>query len=182
MEIVDEPIEGLFVLKQKVLGDERGFFMESFRSREFSKLVGNQLSFVQDNLSKSSKNVLRGMHFQAPPNGQGKLVTVLTGAVLDVVVDIRKSSPSYGQSFAIELNEHNKLFMFVPEGFAHGFCTLEDNTLFMYKCTDYYNKDSEGSFRWDDPSLDIPWGVTDPIVSEKDRNAPLFSEFESPFK
>lgn len=182
MEIIDQPLKGLFVLKQKAFGDERGFFMETFRKAQFNDLVGQETTFVQDNLSKSSKNVLRGMHFQAPPYAQGKLITVLTGSVLDVVVDIRKNSPTYGSSFAIELNDTNKQFLFVPEGFAHGFCTLEDETLFMYKCTAYYNKESEGAFRWDDPTLDLPWGITDPVVSEKDRNAPLFSEFESPFK
>lgn len=138
-------------------------------------------NFVQDNESKSMKGVLRGLHFQRPPFAQGKLVRVMKGAVLDVAVDLRKSSPTFGQWASIELTEDNKFMYWVPPGFAHGFVTLEDNTVFFYKCTNVYNKESEGSLRWNDPTLNIDWGVAEPLLSEKDKIAPLFDSFKSPF-
>jgi dTDP-4-dehydrorhamnose 3,5-epimerase len=127
------------------------------------------------------KGVLRGLHFQAPPFAQGKLVRVMKGAVLDVAVDIRKNSPTYGQWASIELTESNKWMYWVPPGFAHGFVTLDDSTVFFYKCTNMYNKASEGSIRWNDPDLNIDWGIDSPLLSEKDQTAPFFKDFISPF-
>ncbi|MGZ3866187.1 MAG: dTDP-4-dehydrorhamnose 3,5-epimerase [Bacteroidia bacterium] len=173
-------IEGLLVIKPKVFEDERGYFFESFNEKLLEE-VGLHAKFVQDNQSLSQKNVLRGMHFQAPPFAQGKLVRVIKGAALDVVVDIRKGSPTYGKTFSIELNEQNKTMLWVPEGFAHGFCTLQDNTIFYYKCTNYYNKASEGSIAWNDPALNIAWNITNPVLSDKDRTGILLKDFSSPF-
>jgi dTDP-4-dehydrorhamnose 3,5-epimerase len=142
---------------------------------------GIDQNFVQDNESKSQKNVLRGLHFQKPPFAQGKLVRVIRGAVLDVAVDIRKSSPTFGKWASIELTQDNKWMYWVPPGFAHGFVTLEDNTTFFYKCTNMYNKESEGSILWNDPDLNINWQTDQPILSEKDKTSPLFKDFISPF-
>ena len=139
------------------------------------------MSFVQDNLSKSDKNVLRGLHFQAPPYAQGKLVQVIRGSVLDVAVDIRKDSPTYGQHHSVVLSEENKTQFYVPEGFAHGFVTLEDNTIFSYKCTNLYHPNTEGAIIWNDKDLEIDWQVENPIISEKDLKANPFHSFESPF-
>lgn len=180
MQIEKLDIEGLLIIRPTVFEDDRGYFYESY-SEEKYKVIGEQYKFVQDNLSKSSKGVLRGLHFQNPPFAQGKLVSVLRGSVLDVVVDIRKGSPTFGQHYTIQLSEQNKTQFFVPPGFAHGFKTLEDNTIFSYKCTNGYNKQSEGSIRWNDKDLGIEWGIVNPIVSEKDQVAPLFSELESQF-
>ncbi|MGZ3864838.1 MAG: dTDP-4-dehydrorhamnose 3,5-epimerase [Bacteroidia bacterium] len=173
-------IEGLLVIKPRVFEDERGYFFESFNEKLLEE-AGLKAKFVQDNQSLSQKNVLRGMHFQAPPYAQGKLVRVIKGSALDVVVDIRKASPTYGKTFSIELNEQNKTMLWVPEGFAHGFCTLQDNTIFYYKCTNYYNKASEGSIAWNDPDLNIAWNVTDPLLSEKDKSGIMLKNFASPF-
>ena len=173
-------IDGLLVIKPKVFEDERGYFFESFNEKLLEQ-AGLHANFVQDNQSLSQKNVLRGLHFQAPPFAQGKLVRVIKGSALDVVVDIRKNSPTYGKSFSIELNEQNKAMLWVPEGFAHGFCTLLDNTIFYYKCTNYYNKASEGSIAWNDPGLKIDWNISDPVLSEKDRAGIAFKQFVSPF-
>ncbi len=140
------------------------------------------MDFVQDNQSMSMKGVLRGLHFQAPPFAQGKLVRVIQGSVIDVAVDIRKSSPSFGKHVAVELSGDNKRMFWVPEGFAHGFLTLEDHTIFSYRCTDVYNKESEGSLNWNDPELNIDWNISDPILSEKDQIAPLLADFNSPFE
>lgn len=180
MEIKETAIEGLLIIQPRVFPDERGYFYESFNEAKL-QAQGFDRKFVQDNISKSTKNVLRGLHFQKPPHAQGKLVQVIRGAVLDVAVDIRKNSPTYGKYFSIELNEENKTQLFVPEGFAHGFLTLEDDTIFSYKCTDFYNKDAEGSLLWDDQDLNINWGVDQPIVSEKDRKASSFQDFKSLF-
>jgi dTDP-4-dehydrorhamnose 3,5-epimerase len=180
MEIIATPIPDLFVIQPNVFKDNRGYFFESYNLNKFSE-KGIKSNFVQDNESKSQKGVLRGLHFQKPPFAQGKLVRVITGSVLDVAVDIRSKSPTYGKYFAIELNQDNKTMLWIPEGFAHGFVTLEDNTIFSYKCTNFYNKDSEGSILWCDSQLAIDWGVESPILSEKDNNAPLFKDFISPF-
>ena len=180
MEIEKTHIEGLVIVKPNVFPDSRGYFFESFNKEKF-KNMGLNASFVQDNISKSSKNVLRGLHFQNPPYAQGKLVHVLRGAVLDVAVDIRKDSATYGQHYCIELSEENKLQFYIPEGFAHGFLTLEDDTIFSYKCTQLYNKESEGSIKWDDPDLGINWQSNNPIVSPKDQMAPNFQNFISKF-
>ena len=144
MEISECSIQGLLIIQPRVFQDDRGYFFESWSKGEFIK-DGIDVDFVQDNQSLSHKGVLRGLHFQSPPFAQGKLVRVIKGAVLDVAVDIRRNSPTYGKHFAIELNEDNKIMFFIPPGFAHGFATLTDNTIFSYKCTAYYNKESEGT-------------------------------------
>ncbi len=180
MEIIKTKIPDLVIVKPKVFKDARGYFFESYNKHSFNEIGLDEL-FVQDNESKSMKGVLRGLHFQNPPYTQGKLVRVIKGAVLDVAVDLRKESSTYGKWEAVVLDEENKLMYWVPPGFAHGFLTLEDNTIFSYKCTQVYNKNSEGSIRWNDPVLNINWGNISPILSEKDKDAPLFSDFNSPF-
>ncbi|MBT8326445.1 MAG: dTDP-4-dehydrorhamnose 3,5-epimerase [Bacteroidia bacterium] len=180
MKVIQTGIKDLLVLEPQVFGDHRGYFFESFRKDVLGE-AGVNLEFIQDNQSMSKKNILRGLHFQEPPYEQGKLVRVLSGAVIDVVVDIRKDSETYGQHFKIELNEENKLMLWVPPGFAHGFLTLQDDTIFVYKCTQYYNKDSEGCVRWNSPKLNIDWGINNPILSDKDKVALVFDDFESPF-
>lgn len=182
MEIVKTKIKDLFIIKPDVYEDERGYFFESFNKEKFEAL-GLNFEFVQDNESKSQKNVLRGLHFQKPPYAQGKLVRVVKGAVLDVAVDLRKDSDSYGQWEAVELNEENKLMYWIPPGFAHGFLTLRDDTVFTYKCTNVYNKESEGSLIWNDPTLNIDWNLKqEPILSDKDKLAPEFDVFISEFR
>ena len=180
MELVDTGIEGLWVIKPKVFADARGYFFESYNKELFAK-NGLNLNFVQDNQSLSHKGVLRGLHFQNPPFAQGKLVRVITGAVLDVAVDIRKNSPTYGKYFSAELTEENKTMMYIPEGFAHGFLTLRDNTVFSYKCTNLYDKASEDSIKWNDPTIGVNWNVKDPLLSEKDINGKDFKAFNSLF-
>lgn len=180
MEIVETGIPDLLIVKPAVFEDHRGYFFESYNKEKFLQ-KGIDQNFVQDNESKSAKNVLRGLHFQKPPFAQGKLVRVMKGAVLDVAVDIRKMSPTYGKWASIVLTESNKWMYWIPPGFAHGFVTLEDDTVFFYKCTNVYNKASEGSIRWNDPDLNIDWGITEPLLSDKDREAALFREFISPF-
>ncbi|MDY0084685.1 MAG: dTDP-4-dehydrorhamnose 3,5-epimerase, partial [Bacteroidales bacterium] len=181
MEIINTKIPDLLIVKPLVFEDQRGYFFESYNKEKFLQ-QGIDQNFVQDNESKSMKGVLRGLHFQAPPFAQGKLVRVMKGAVLDVAVDIRQNSPTYGQWASTELTESNKWMYWVPPGFAHGFVTLEDHTVFFYKCTNVYNKASEGSIRWNDPDLNIDWGINNPILSEKDMHSPLFKDFISPFK
>ena len=173
-------LEGLLIIQPNVFEDDRGYFFESFRLDKFRDM-GIDLNFVQDNESKSQKDVLRGLHFQNPPFEQGKLIKIVKGAVIDVAVDIRKNSPTYGQWVSHELSEYNKTMFWIPPGFAHGFLTLEDDTIFQYKCTNYYNKESEGSIRWNDPDLNINWNIKDPIVSDKDHSAILFKNFKSEF-
>ena len=180
MKVIKTPIPDLLVIQPKVFEDERGYFFESFNKDKFN-IEGINCEFLQDNESKSQKGVLRGLHFQNPPYAQAKLVRVIKGAVLDVAVDIRKSSATYGQHYTLELSEMNKTIMFIPEGFAHGFLTLADNTIFSYKCTQLYNKASEDVIFWNDPDLKINWGITDPILSEKDQNAQKFKDFNSLF-
>jgi dTDP-4-dehydrorhamnose 3,5-epimerase len=180
MEIIKTRIEGLLIIKPDVFADERGYFFESFSHEKFFK-AGIELNFVQDNESMSKKGVLRGLHFQCPPFDQGKLVRVIQGSVLDVAVDIRKNSPTYGKWESVLLSGNNKLMYWIPAGFAHGFATLEDDTVFFYKCTNVYNKASEGSLLWNDPDLKIDWGIDDPVISEKDRISPGFRGFSSPF-
>ena len=180
MEVIKTPMEGLLVIKPKIFRDDRGYFFESWSERSFSE-CGLDLNFVQDNQSLSSKGVLRGLHFQNPPFVQGKLVRVIKGAVIDVVVDIRKESSTYGQYFSIELNEENKTIFWIPPGFAHGFITLEDDTVFTYKCTGVYNSASEEALLWSDNDLNIDWGVINPLVSDKDLVAGSFKNFKSQF-
>lgn len=180
MEILKTSIGGLLILKPSVFEDERGYFFESFNHEKFLQ-HGLEMAFVQDNESKSKKGVLRGMHFQSPPFAQGKLVRVMRGRVLDVAVDIRKGSPTYGKWHSVELSGENKWMYWIPAGFAHGFLTLEDETVFFYKCTNVYNKDAEWCIRWNDPDLNIDWGMADPIVSKRDSHAPFFKDFNSLF-
>ncbi len=167
MELIRFDIEGPVLIKPRIFADERGYFYESFNELAFQQ---NQLEtgFVQDNQSLSKKGTLRGLHFQNPPFAQGKLVRVVSGAVTDVAVDIRKNSPTFGKHIKVELTGENKLMLWIPPGFAHGFITLEDNTVFLYKCTNLYNKSSESGIIWNDADLNIDWGFDAPLVSEKD--------------
>ncbi len=180
MEIIKTDIQDLLIVKPRVFEDERGYFFESY-NRDVFAANGIENKFLQDNESKSKKGVLRGLHFQKPPYAQGKLVRVMKGSVLDVAVDIRKDSPTYGKWASIVLTDKNKFMYWVPPGFAHGFVTLEDDTVFFYKCTNVYNKESEGSIRWNDPDLNIDWGIEKPVLSDKDQVSPLFKDFVSPF-
>ena len=180
MEIIPTPIADLFVVQPKIFEDERGYFFESYNKAAFIK-NGISFEFIQDNQSLSQKNVLRGLHFQNPPFAQGKLVRIIKGAILDVALDIRKNSPTYGQHFDIELNEINKTMLWIPPGFAHGFSTLENNTIFSYKCTNVYDKSSEDCILWNDPVLGINWNIANPILSEKDKFGKNFNEFDSLF-
>ncbi|MGB1102317.1 MAG: dTDP-4-dehydrorhamnose 3,5-epimerase [Crocinitomicaceae bacterium] len=183
MIVEDLTIEGLKVFIPKVFADDRGYFFESFNQKLFNEAVGESISFCQDNESKSSKFVLRGLHFQAPPFGQGKLVRVTQGSVLDIAVDLRKDSKTYGQYEKVLLSAENKKQFWIPEGFAHGFLALEDNTVFNYKCTGFYNKESEGGLNWDDPVLSIDWGLkSNPVLSEKDQVPTSFLDFNTPFQ
>lgn len=180
MEFEKTAIEGVILVRPRIFNDERGYFYESYNSAQFAK-AGIPDTFVQDNQSLSAANVLRGLHFQHPPFDQGKLVRVVKGAVLDVVVDIRKSSATFGQSLSVELSEENKLMLWIPPGFAHGFLSLVNETLFLYKCTRLYDKASESGILWNDPDLAIDWKTTQPIVSDKDLELPAFRNLESRF-
>ncbi|MEC8968377.1 MAG: dTDP-4-dehydrorhamnose 3,5-epimerase [Bacteroidota bacterium] len=181
MFVKESPLKGLFILNPSVFKDERGYFFESFNSKLFAEKTGLLITFVQDNESKSQKNVLRGLHFQNPPFAQGKLVRVIKGSVLDVAVDIRRESNSYGRHIKQVLSEQNKTMMYIPEGFAHGFVTLENDTIFSYKCTNYYNKESEKCLLWNDKTLNINWDVENPILSEKDKLGQNFSSLISKY-
>ena len=180
MKVIETGFSGLFELEPRVFEDARGYFYESYNKSLFEQ-IGIREEFVQDNQSLSQKNVVRGLHFQAPPFAQGKLVRVITGSVLDIALDIRIGSPTYGQYHSVLLTEKNKKLFWIPAGFAHGFCTLEDNTIFAYKCTDVYNKSSEGCVLWNDQDLAIDWGIANPIVSEKDQEGTAWRDFKSPF-
>ncbi len=180
MEITTTPLAGLLVIKPKVFYDSRGYFFEPYNKQRYYD-AGITHEFVQDNQSLSQFGAVRGLHYQAPPFEQGKLVRVIKGAVLDVVVDIRKNAATYGQHYEIELNEENMIQFWIPPGFAHGFATLRDNTIFEYKCTNVYNKESEGGILWNDTALNINWQTESPIVSEKDQILPFFKDFVSPF-
>lgn len=177
---IDSYLNGVLHIRPKVHQDHRGHFFESFRKDALQEF-GVDLEFVQDNQSLSHKNIVRGLHYQTPPYVQGKLVRVIKGAVRDVVLDIRKSSSTFGQFKVFDLTEQNFEMLYVPPGFAHGFATLEDYTIFTYKCTDYYNPESEGGVLWSSPELEIPWGIADPVLSEKDKQLTSFSDFQSPF-
>lgn len=181
MNVIKFEIDGLLAYQPNVFGDERGQFMETFNQKQFDELVGNKITFVQDNQSKSIAGVLRGLHFQAPPFAQGKLVSVIQGRALDVAVDIRKNSSTYGKHIVLELSDENKNHLWIPEGFAHGFISLMDNTIFSYKCTNFYNPSSEGCIKWNDDTLNINWGLSNPILSSKDEKGISFASFNSPF-
>ena len=180
MNIIETKLPGLLIIEPKVFGDKRGYFFESYNKEAFN-LAGLEEEFVQDNESFSGKGVLRGLHFQNPPFEQGKLVRVASGAVIDVSVDIRKHSPTYGKWEAIEISAENKRMLWIPPGFAHGFVSLSENNLFLYKCTNVYHKESENSIIWNDPNLNIDWGVENPLISDKDKEAPGFDQLVSPF-
>lgn len=170
MEVIKTDIEGVVIIEPRIFNDDRGYFYESFSQREFEEKVCRTI-FVQDNQSKSSYGVVRGLHFQKPPYSQSKLVRCIKGAVLDVAVDIRKGSPTFGKYVAVELTEDNHRQFFVPRGFAHGFAVLSEEAVFQYKCDNYYCKESEGSVAWDDPQLAIDWKIPAEkvILSEKDK-------------
>ena len=170
MEVIKTDIEGVVIIEPRIFRDDRGYFYESFSQREFEEKVC-RTTFVQDNQSKSSYGVLRGLHFQKPPYCQNKLVRCIKGAVLDVAVDLRKGSPTFGKHVAVELTEENHRQLFVPRGFAHGFAVLSEESVFQYKCDNFYNKESEGAIAWDDPELAIDWRIPadKALLSEKDK-------------
>lgn len=182
MEVKTTDINGLYVIEPKVFKDARGYFFESFSQREFDEKIG-KVVFVQDNESCSTKGVLRGLHFQKPPFSQAKLVRCVVGKVLDVAVDLRKDSPTFGRHVAVELSEDNHLQFFIPKGFAHGFEVLSDVAVFQYKCDEYYHPETEGGLDPFDETLSIEWQTPriDAIVSEKDKKHPGISEFITPF-
>ncbi len=180
MEVIETGFEGLLLIKPRVFQDARGYFFESFNKEKFAE-IGVHEEFLQDNQSLSGKGIIRGMHFQSPPHAQGKLVRVIKGAVQDVVIDIRKNSRTYGKHYDVDLTETNFLMLYIPPGFAHGFATLEDQTIFSYKCTDVYHPETEGGLAWDDREFGIKWKVSDPVLSEKDKKYQPFSLFISPF-
>ena len=171
MDVFDGDLQGVRVIEPDVYTDDRGAFLETWNARDYGK-HGLDVTFVQDNLSRSKKHVLRGLHFQNP-RPQGKLVSVMKGEVYDVVVDVRSDSDTFGEWEGMVLSAENARQLYVPEGFAHGFVVTSDEALFHYKCTDFYHPETEGVIRWNDPALGIEWPVDDPIVSERDREAPL---------
>ena len=179
MKIEKTFIKDLLVLIPTVFTDERGYFLENYNKKNLEHIL--DIDFVQDNESSSQKGVLRGLHFQKPPFSQSKLVRVICGSVLDVVVDLRQNSETYGKYYKHILSAENKQQVFIPEGFAHGFLVLEDDTIFSYKCSKYYNKESEVSLSWNDATINIDWGIKNPIISEKDKNAQAFVNFVTPF-
>ena len=179
MNVIKTDIEGMLVLEPRVFGDSRGYFFESYNAKAFEEAVGN-VTFVQDNESKSSYGVVRGLHFQKPPYAQAKLVRVVKGKVLDVAVDLRKDSPTFGKYVAMELSEENHRQMFIPRGFAHGFSVLSEEVIFQYKCDNYYAPQSEGAVAWDDPDLAIDWqGPSDKVIlSDKDSKHPMLRDIK----
>ena len=182
MKFVKTPLEGLVIIEPAVFSDDRGWFLESYNKKNLEQAIG-KISFVQDNESKSSKGVLRGLHFQKPPYAQAKLVRCIEGKVLDVAVDIRDGSETYGEHVTVELSGENKKQVFIPRGFAHGFLVLSESAIFAYKVDNSYAPAHDAGICWDDPTLNIQWGVnqSEVLVSEKDAKLPFFSEFETPF-
>ena len=182
MEVIKTNIDGVFIIEPRVFSDARGYFFESFSQREFEQKV-RKINFVQDNESKSSYGVMRGLHFQAPPFAQSKLVRCVRGRVLDVAVDIRRGSPTYGQHVAVELSEDNHRQFFIPRGFAHGFAVLSETAVFQYKCDNFYHPEADGGISILDSSLGIDWRIPTEhaILSDKDTKHPLLKDFESPF-
>ena len=182
MEVVETNIEGVIIIEPRIFKDDRGYFFESFSQREFEEKVC-KTTFVQDNESKSSYGVLRGLHFQKPPFAQSKLVRVIKGAVLDVAVDIRKGSPTFGQYVSVELTGDNHRQFFIPRGFAHGFSVLSEEVIFQYKCDNFYSPQSEGAIAWNDPDLNIDWRipVEEAILSEKDSKHPKLKDLQCVF-
>lgn len=183
IEVIKTDIEGVLIIEPKVFGDARGYFLESFNAKEFAEKTGLDINFVQDNESMSSYGVMRGLHFQRPPFTQSKLVRCVKGAVLDVAVDIRKGSPTYGQHVAVELTEDNHHQFFVPRGFAHGFAVLSETAVFQYKCDNFYAPQADGGISILDASLGIDWKIPTEkaLLSEKDTKHALLKDFDSPF-
>ena len=186
MKKIETAIKGLYLIESDCFGDNRGWFMETFNEAKFHEM-GIDAKFVQDNLSYSAqKGTLRGMHYQRAPHSQAKLVRCIRGAIVDVVVDIRKGSPTYGKWVSFELSEENKKMLFIPKGMAHGFLTITDEVLFQYKCDELYNKESEGGIRYDDPTINIDWGSLlngiEPVLSEKDKTAPCLEDCNANFE
>jgi len=184
MEVIKTEIEGVFIIEPRVFGDARGYFFESFNAREFAEKTGMEVNFVQDNESMSHYGVLRGLHFQQPPFAQSKLVRVVKGKVLDIAVDIREGSPTYGKYVSVELTEDNHRQFFMTKGFAHGFSVLSDEVIFQYKCDEFYAPQSEGAIAWNDPDLAIDWHIPidKVLLSEKDKKHPFLRDFKTPFK
>ena len=182
MNVIKTDIEGVVIIEPRVFGDARGYFFESYNARDFGEVA--DVTFVQDNESRSCYGVVRGLHFQRPPYAQSKLVRVVEGRVLDVAVDIRKGSPTYGRYVATELSADNHRQFFLPRGMAHGFAVLSETAVFQYKCDNLYHPESEGAIAWDDPTLAIDWQVPADkvILSDKDRHHPLFKDFITPFE
>ena len=182
MNVIQTPIEGVFIIEPQVFTDERGYFFESYNRATF-EAAGLHYDFVQDNQSKSSYGTVRGLHFQKGEHAQAKLVRVLEGTVLDVAVDLRRNSPTYGQHVEVELSEQNKWMMLIPRGFAHGFSVLSKTAVFSYKCDNFYCKEAEGGIRFNDPTLNINWRIDKEkiLISEKDRCHPFFAEYETCF-
>jgi dTDP-4-dehydrorhamnose 3,5-epimerase len=177
MRVTPTDLPDVLVLEPAVFGDDRGFFLESYNQRRFEEAVGRNLSFVQDNHSRSSKGVLRGLHFQLPPSAQGKLIRVVAGAIFDVAVDVRRSSPTFGRWVGAELSAENRRQLWIPEGFAHGFLTLTDTADVLYKASNFYSPADEGSVIWNDPAIGIEWPLEgDPLLSGKDAAAPLLAD------
>lgn len=183
MNIIQTEIPDVLIVEPRVFGDSRGYFFESFSERRFKELVAD-VDFVQDNESKSSFGVVRGLHFQKPPYTQAKLVRVVKGKVLDVAVDLRKGSPTYGKYVSVEISEENHRQVYIPKGFAHGFAVLSEEAVFQYKCDAYYEPKSEGAIAWNDPDLNIDWKLMPEqvLLSDKDRNNPCMKDFDSPFE
>jgi len=182
MEVIKTPIEGLLIIEPRIFSDARGYFFESFSQRDFDEKVGH-VTFVQDNESMSTRGVIRGLHFQRPPYTQTKLVRCVRGAVLDIAVDIRKGSPTYGQHVAVELTGDNHRQFFISKGFAHGFAVLSEEAVFQYKCDEFYHPEADAGLQLSDPALGIDWRIPfdEAILSDKDTKHPLFKDFESPF-
>ena len=180
MKVIKTALDGVVILEPTVFGDSRGYFFESYNKQRFNEATGLDIDFVQDNQSKSCYGVLRGLHFQKPPYAQSKLVRCVRGRVLDVAVDIRKSSPTFGKYVAVELTEDNHRQLFIPHGFAHGFVVLSDEAIFQYKCDNFYHKESEGAIAWNDPEINIDWTIPfeDVILSDKDKVNPLLKDAE----
>lgn len=182
MDILKTNIEGVLIIEPRVFTDSRGYFFESFSQKAYDEVIGH-IDFVQDNESCSSRGVMRGLHFQRPPHAQAKLVRCVRGSVLDVAVDIRKGSPTYGKHVSCLLTEHNHRQFFIPRGFAHGFAVLSDTAVFQYKCDNYYCPEDDGGISIIDPALDIDWRIdlNETILSDKDKRHPLLKDFDSPF-
>ena len=181
MLVEQTSLKGVLVFTPRLFSDDRGSFFESFNHQKFEESVGQTVNFVQDNESISHQHVLRGLHFQRPPMAQGKLVRVVQGSVIDLAIDLRKQSSTYGKHIKVLLSGSNKKQVWIPPGFAHGFLSLEPETIFSYKCTNYYAPETEATLQWNDPQLAIDWDIKNPIISMKDQDSLLFTTFVSPF-